>query len=166
VETLRDVGDFDYVISTKVERPTADRPLFFIVYGTKSRDGLKEFRETEYKALRANARDRVAAKERKRERKTGTADLFLGFEADLQETSIDELVMEQKERAKQELLSMLQGTGVKFALVWTSLLQSYMLRVTNVKDICVELARAGKISNTWGGGNRKPQDNDLIQLIG
>jgi hypothetical protein len=33
-----------------------------------------------------------------------------------------------------------------------------------VKDICVELARAGKIENTWGGGNRKPKDRDIIKL--
>jgi hypothetical protein len=39
-----------------------------------------------------------------------------------------------------------------------------MLRETNVKDICVELAKADKIENTWGGGNRKPRDEDLIRL--
>jgi hypothetical protein len=39
-----------------------------------------------------------------------------------------------------------------------------MLRVTNVKDICVELAKMGKVKNTWGGGNRKPRDNDVIKL--
>ena len=40
-----------------------------------------------------------------------------------------------------------------------------MLRVTNIKDICVKLAKAGIIRNSWGGGNRKPQDDDLIELI-
>jgi len=44
------------------------------------------------------------------------------------------------------------------------LLQAYMLRETNVKDICVELAKAGRILNTWGGGNRKPREDHLIQL--
>jgi hypothetical protein len=39
-----------------------------------------------------------------------------------------------------------------------------MLRVTNVKDICVALARTGKIENTWGGGTRKPRDEDSIKL--
>jgi hypothetical protein len=35
---------------------------------------------------------------------------------------------------------------------------------TNVKDICVELVRAGAIENTWDSGNRKPQDATLIKL--
>jgi hypothetical protein len=39
-----------------------------------------------------------------------------------------------------------------------------MLRETNVKDICVDLAKADKIENTWGGGNRKPNDGSTIRL--
>ena len=35
------VGRFDFVVSTKIDRPTADRPHFFIAYGMKLRDGLK-----------------------------------------------------------------------------------------------------------------------------
>jgi len=95
-DNLAAVGNFDFVVSTKIDRPTADRPHFFIVYGTKSRDGLKEFRETEYNALKLNARDRADAKERKREVKTGSADLFSGLDADIQEATIDEIVEEQK----------------------------------------------------------------------
>ena len=43
-------------------------------------------------------------------------------------------------------------------------LEAYMLRETNVKDICADLARAGKIENTWGDGNHKPRDDTIIQL--
>jgi three-Cys-motif partner protein len=163
-DTLRSVGNFDYVVSTRIDRPTIDRPHFFIAYGTKSRDGLKEFREIEYAALRAHARDRANAKERKREDKTGARDLFAGIDADIQELTIDDIVSEHKALATQELLAALKDFGLDFFLVWTMLLQTYMLRVTNVKDICVELARAGKIENTWGGGNRKPRDEDKIKL--
>ena len=42
--TLKQTGDFNFMVSTKIDRSTADRPLFFIAYGTKSRDGLKAFR--------------------------------------------------------------------------------------------------------------------------
>jgi hypothetical protein len=33
-----------------------------------------------------------------------------------------------------------------------------------VKDICAELARNGTIERTWGAGNRKPKDSDIIKL--
>ena len=42
-ETLKTTGNFDFVISTKIDRATAERPYFFITYGTKSPDGLITF---------------------------------------------------------------------------------------------------------------------------
>jgi hypothetical protein len=39
-----------------------------------------------------------------------------------------------------------------------------MLRETNVKDVCVELAKRGKIENSWGAGGRKPTDHAVIKL--
>lgn len=166
-DTLRQAGRFEFVVSTKIDRPTKDRPHFFLAYGTKSQEGLKAFRETEYTALRAHARDRADAKARKREEKTGISDMFTDVEGDVQESSIEEIVEEQKVLASEDLLALLKELGpMKFARVWAQLLEPYMLRVTNVKDICVALAQAGKIKNSWGGGNRKPRDEDLIELTG
>lgn len=164
-DNLALAGNFYFVVSTKIDRPTADRPHFFIAYGTKSRDGLKTFRETEYNALKLNARDRAGAKERKREGQSGSPDLFSGFEADVQVTTIDQIVDEQKALASQETLRILHEFGaMSFSNIWELLLRAYMLRVTNVKDVCVDLAKIGAIENTWGGGNRKPRDQDIIKL--
>jgi hypothetical protein len=164
-DNLAFVGNFDFVVSTKIDRPTADRPHFFIAYGSKSREGLKVFRETEYGALKINARDRADAKERKREIKSGSQDLFSGLEADIQETTVDEIVDEQKILASADTLDILREFGpLSFSGLWEMLLQAYMLRVTNVKDICVELAKIGKIETTWGNGTRKPRDQDIIRL--
>jgi three-Cys-motif partner protein len=164
-DNLAIVGNFDFVVSTKIDRPTADRPHFFIAYGTKSRDGLKVFRETEYNALKLNARDRADAKERKRESKTGSTDLFSGLDADIQETTIDEIVEEQKSLASRDVLNILQEFGpIAFSGLWEMILQAYMLRVTNVKDICVDLAKGGAIEQPWSGGTRKPRDQDVIRL--
>lgn len=166
-DTLQEVGGFAFVVSTRVDRTTAERPHFFIAYGTKSNDGLKAFRETEYAALRVHARDRGDAKERRRDEKSGSLGLFPGMDADVQEATIDDIVKEQKELASKHLFVALQNFGpMPFSLIWTILLQAYMLRETNVKDICVDLAKAGKIENTWGSGNRKPRDDTIIRLRG
>lgn len=164
-ETLKTTGKFEFVISTKIDKATAERPYFFITYGTKSRDGLIAFRQTEYDALREHARNRAIAKLKQREERSSTADLFAGHEADVQKATIDEIVDEQKTLASDELMGTLSRDGPSaFSKVVVRLLQAYMLRETNVKDICVELARAGKIENTWGGGNRKPRDDNVIRL--
>jgi hypothetical protein len=88
------------------------------------------------------------------------------MEGDVQELSIDEIVKEHEALASEDLLVFLKKLGpMKFSRVWALLLEPYMLRVTNVKDICVVLAKAGKLKNSWGGGNRKPRDEDLIELV-
>jgi len=164
-DNLATMGNFDFVVSTKIDRPTADRPHFFIAYGTKSRDGLKAFREIEYDALKLNARDRADAKERKRENKSGSIDLFSGLDADVQATTIDEIVTEQKALASRDVLDILRKLGpVSFSRLWEIILQAYMLRVTNVKDICVDLAKRSAIEQPWVGGTRKPRDQDIIRL--
>lgn len=164
-ETLKSVGNFDFVVSTKIDKATTERPHFFITYGTKSLEGLKVFRQTEYDALRQHEKNRANAKERVREQRTSTIDLFAGHQATVQEATIDEIVEEQSKLASADLMAMLSTQGVlPFSRVLVALLQAHMLRETNVKDICVELAKGGKIENTWGHGNRKPQDESVIRL--
>ncbi len=165
-ETLKAEGRFTYVVSTKIDKSTQERPHFFLAYGTKDRAGLKAFREIEYNALCAHARNRSAAMTRKREKKSGNFELFADHEADLRAASIDEIVNEQKALAKEHLLHLLAEEGPRsFSKIVDSLLQAFMLRETNVKDVCVDLAREGKIQRTWGTGNRKPSDDSILALV-
>jgi hypothetical protein len=164
-DSLQRAGNFACVISTKIERNTVDRPHFFIAYATKNRNGLIVFRQTEYDALREQARNRANAKERKQEQKSSMTDLFAGHEADVQEETIDGIVEAQKVLASAHLLEVLSSRqSLKFTQVVDVLLQVFILRETNVKDICVALEKDGRIEKTWGPGSKKPKDVDLIKL--
>jgi three-Cys-motif partner protein len=164
-QTIESTLDLPFVVSTRIDKSTADRPHFFITYGSKSREGLIAFRDTEYAALREHEKNRSDASERKRAEKTGSSDLFASFHAEMREATIDAIVEEHKERASGRLLTVLERRGLlKFTQVVDGLLRSFMLRETNVKDICVALAKEGKIENSWGGGNRKPKDDCIIRL--
>lgn len=164
-DTLKVEGGFAYVVSTRIDKSTADRPHFYLAYGTKSPAGLRAFRQTEYEALRYHAKSRATAKERKREERTGSQDMFAGQHVEAQEATIDELVEAQKVLAAEALLSMLGQRGSqRFAGVVNRLLEDFMLRETDVKNICVTLGKAGKLENTWGSGNRKPVDDTDLRL--
>ncbi|MEJ2376199.1 MAG: hypothetical protein P8Y53_14910 [Pseudolabrys sp.] len=92
-------------------------------------------------------------------------DMFVDYEAQVQEATIDEIVGEQKALASKRLMAVLiNHPQIEFSKVFTDLLQPFVLRETNVKDTCVELAKAGEIENTWGGRGRKPRDGDVIRL--
>ena len=165
-ETLKEAGNFRYVMSTKIDRSTVDRPHFFLAYGTNDEAGLKAFRQTEFRALNYHEADRGKAKRRTKQARTGMADLF--DDADHPEdATLDELVAEAKEIAKKELVKELRRIGkpVPFSRVCAGILESFMLRETNAKDMCVELADEGIIRNSWaeaGSRQRKPSNDDLI----
>jgi three-Cys-motif partner protein len=164
-ETLKSVGNFTFVVSTKIDKATSERPQFFITYGTKSVEGLKVFRQTEYDALRRHEKNRGNARERLREQRTQTTDMFPGLLAEVQEAAIDDIVENQMRLASAQLLAALAKSGpLLFSDVLVALLQSHMLRETNVKDICVALAKEGKIENNSGNGNRRPRQESLIKL--
>lgn len=164
-ENLKVAGNLDFVISTKIDKATTERPHFFIIYGTKNPKGLITFREIEYGALREHMKSRADAKEKMREKQTKTIDMFAGYQGHIQEATIDEIVDEQKIHAQAVLLESLEIKGpLLFSDAVILLLQAHMLRETNIKDICVNLAQIKKIENTWGGGNRKPSADCLIRL--
>ncbi len=163
-DSLRRVGSFAHVVSTCIDKSTEDRPHFFLAYGTKKPAGLVAFRDVEAVALRDHARNRAAAKDRKREQKTGTADLFADHAADVSEASIEELVARQRVLAKARLLELLRTTGsLPFEKLLGVLLEEFMIRETDLKDICVEMEKAGKLDKTWGAGNRKPDTGTIIR---
>ncbi len=165
-QTLKEVGNFEFVVSTKIDKSTADRPHFFMAYGTKNRAGLKAFREIEFQAQKEHAKNRATAKDNKRLKQSGIVDFFSEHHAQVQESTIEDLVLEQMSFASTELLFSLSQTGeIQFSKVADMLMQSFMLRETNIKIICIDLFKAGKIENTWGSGNRRPNGDSVIRLL-
>lgn len=166
-ERLQMTGSFEFVVSTRIDKATAERPHFFIVYGTKNINGLKAFRETEYRALKEHAKNTESVREKKKSEKSQMGDLFSKDKIDRKEASIDELVYENKGKALNALLEILKGDKIlSFEEVIKWALPAYMLRETDIKDICLELARDGKIKNTWSVMNKKkPYDRCVISLV-
>jgi len=165
-DTLKSAGNFAHVVATKIDKATEDRPHFFMAYGTKDYAGLKTFRDNEYKALRQHAINRAGAKERKKESKTGSKDLFAEHEAERQEAGIEDRVKEDMIRCVPLIIDLLRQAGsLKFEQIASKVMENFMLRETNVKDILLALANDEKIENSWGGGNRKPKEGDTIRLL-
>lgn len=165
-ESLKSAGNFRFVVSTRIDKPTINMPHFFLAYGTKTYDGLKVFRDIEYKALKEQARIRADAGVRRQEEKTGLADMFANLHADVKERGVDSLVAEEVSAVEARLPAfILQRTEMPFKQLAATVMQARMVRETDVKDICLRLAAGGLIENTWGRGNRKPKDDTPIRLV-
>ncbi|ANL47566.1 methyltransferase domain-containing protein [Rhizobium phaseoli] len=159
-------GKFAHVLSTPIEK-ISDRTHFHIVYGTRSPEGLAVYRDVEYAALKDHGMRRAAAREVIRESKTGQTDLF-GAEgaASLAEVSMEGQLASIKVQAKDWLRKQLPSCPKPFSAIWPPMLDNFMLRRTDARDICVELGKAGEIKETWrmnGSKRRKPEDSDMIE---
>jgi three-Cys-motif partner protein len=164
-ETLKQAGGFDFVVSTKINKAIEERTHFYIVYGTKDLAGLLAFRKTEYRTLKEHEANRANARESRDAQQSGQALLMPGLDALIRAAAIDDVVKSQCGQAQSLLLSELRTHGPHtFDEVLAKLLPVFMIRETNVKQICHELAKAGVIDNTWGKGNRRPKDDNPIRL--
>jgi len=167
---LKEAGAFEFVASAQIKRATADRTQFFIMYGTRKDAGLVEFREVEARALQDYSKLRLVAKQGQRELRTGNMELFPA-EALPEARSFSQEVEAQKELVADELLSSLASVGgqVSFRELRNELMQRYSLRETDIKNVCVKLAKAGQIEATWkerGKRLQKPDADagDIIRL--
>jgi hypothetical protein len=126
---------------------------------------LKAFREVEASALKGHHQLRAKAKQTKREIRTGQNELF---NSDMiPETSFEQIVEEESQAAQKWIVARLKerNTSIQFGVLMLQVLELFVLRETNVKDVCVQLAKDGLIDNTWKPTSKnKPYDGSRIVL--
>lgn len=164
-DTLKASGNFLHTVATKIDKPTENRPHFFMAYATKDYAGLKTFRDNEFKALQTHAANRAHAKSRKQEAKSGIADLFAKHEAQVQAATVGDDAASEMTKAAPKVLDLLRAGPLRFAAIAGIVMEFYRLRETNVKDLAVQLAREGKIEDTWSAsGKKKPDEATVIRV--
>ena len=75
-EQVRKAGNFAHVASAVVLHPKDDRTHFYLVYATRSLEGLRTFREIEDKAMQAQEKAHNRARQRSRVERTGQREMF------------------------------------------------------------------------------------------
>lgn len=168
-QELKKTGQYDYVLSTCIEKSTADRPHFFIAYGTRKAAGLKAFRGVERAALKSHQKLRSKAKIAKKTQRTGQDDLFT-LDTTAADASIETVVATHRLEAKTWMIQELKKRNgpIPFGFLVVLVLEQFMLKETDVKDICVELAKELVIKAPWKSETPmrpKPNDTNRIELL-
>lgn len=166
-DEFRKAGKFEYVLSTPIDK-LSDRQHFSIVYGSRNPEGLATYRDIEFAAMKAHGMRRHEAKQAIKEAATGQTDIF-AMAGLAPPPPIEAQVKEFRIGAKDWLLDELrrEDRTFPFKVVWQAMIETFMLRKTDAKQVCVELAKEGLIENTWRvAGSRKttPGEDDLIGL--
>lgn len=167
-ENLKAAGDFKYTLTAPVSKPLADRPLFMLAYGTKSYAGLKAFRSIERKAMSAYAAVRARAKQKAEEGRTGQPSLF-ETDGEVAKREFEhglELVRQDARNFITEVV-LARSPSRAFVQVAAAVMARLPLTESDVKAICVELARADIIDASWkerSKSARGPSLDDQIRL--
>lgn len=163
---LKAAGGFDHVVSTPIKK-LSDRTHFCITYGTHHLKGLEVYRSVEHKALQDHEFRRLGSRLAKIE-SSGQTQMFKAADLDAVATFKIEKAAELEAAMAWVERRLKDGhIGERFGSLWPMMLEQFMLRLTDAKDACVELAKRGIIEATWrarGLRCRKPDDCDEIVL--
>ncbi|MCA9532569.1 MAG: three-Cys-motif partner protein TcmP [Myxococcales bacterium] len=100
---ITQAGSYSYCVSAPIFKPTEDREVFRLIYGTRNLVGLTTFREAEARGLAAQKVRRAGAKQRKRETKHSTRELFSPQEMEPSRTHEDDVRAGHLRRARAHL---------------------------------------------------------------
>ena len=163
---LRTVGHYDHVTSLVVQKPLADRTLYHLVFGTRSRDGLRVFRDSQIKALVAQADVRASGKSKAKAERSGQSDLFSGADTVPLDPSSREIADGKAKAivyAKEVIMA--HREGIKWSTLWPKILEGFTVRRTDLGNAMNELRKLGEIDAPgWPSElHRQPQDAQLFK---
>lgn len=149
---LGELCGFHFVTRTQILKPRDNRTYFYLVYGTRHLEGLKQFRKSERKFLQEQERIRADASQDARQTRTGQGELFR--EADAAEGALVVQARKWLDLAEHKVLELLRS---KSPQLYESVLPR-LLVIPMVHEIAIKgLIRVMEAKGTLVVEGRKPR---------
>jgi three-Cys-motif partner protein len=164
-DNLRQIGNYGYVAETAVLRPTKDRPLYSLLYCTRSKTGIEVFRKCQIAALGEQSRTRAAVKIGHAETTTGQGEIFQS----LHEMGPDDLLrylQSEREAATSRVLELTpaQPNVIQYDQLWPQILARSVVTKVDVNKIVAGLRIENKLLiPDWEKRRQVPQDGYRLQ---
>lgn len=159
--TLRSLGDYVHVADTTVLRPTHDRALYSLVYGTRSVTGLEVFRDCQIKALREQSQVRGVAKLNAIAIASRQNELF-GSLRDMTPDPTADFFDGERRAAGEVLLNLVPNAPdtVRWIEVWPKVLARAIVTRAQVNALAADLRKSGALTfPDWEARKRVPDDS-------
>lgn len=159
------LGHYRFVAETTVLRPTRDRPLYCLIYGTRSPIGLKVFRESQIKALHQQDMIRGRTKLTKSAATTGQSELF-GSLSEMAPNPTTVFLDAELEQAEQlmKVVTPSAPDSAPWGRIWPQVMERYVVSHAQLNQLAGELHRRGVLSCAdWGHRKRVPDDGYRLQ---
>jgi three-Cys-motif partner protein len=164
-DSLRQIGNYEYVAQTAVLRPTRDRPLYSLLYCTRSKTGIEVFRQCQIAALEEQSRTRAAVKIGHAETTSGQGEIFQS----LHEMGPDDLLrylQSEREAATRRILELTpaQPGTIQYDQLWPQILGRSVVTKVDVNEVVARLRKEEAIHiPDWEKRRRVPQDGYRLQ---
>ena len=165
-KALGEAGRYRYVADVDVLRPTKDRTLYFLIYGTRRPQGVEVFRDCHVSSLEQQSDIRGRRKLEGREKESGQKELLTSTNQMGPDRSMVSLLREEQ-RARQLLHNLVpsEGPGIRWDTIWPEVLTRCVIRLTALKRIANEDRKAGILDFPgWPTGTKRtPEDGYLVR---
>lgn len=163
--SLGRIGGYKHVAETTVLRPTMDRPLYSLVYGTRSPVGLEVFRSCQIKALRKQDEARGIAKFNATVTSSDQGEMFSSFSGFAPDPSA--IFLSDQERLAAAYLWSLVPPAPELAAwrdIWPMVLERHVIGRAKVNHLANEMRKNGTLTFVgWSGRQRSPNDANQVR---
>ena len=158
-ESVRRTGGFKHVAPAIVLHPNFNRTHFHLIYATRHDKGLEVFKGAEKRAMAEMEEARGKAQKRRREGKTGQAELF-DSEAMHDTGYYDSLRSRYIARAEETVLKRLRSKGrLPYDDAWALALSQPLIWESDLKAFLGEWYKQGKLTIEGIVGRQKAKHN-------
>lgn len=158
-ESLKKLGDFEYVAETTVLRPLMDRPLYCLFYASRHPNGIEVFRDAQITSLKQEAKVRAAVKVAQAAAATGQGELFSSLH-DMAPNELEAFLSNERARAEKTILELapVPPEFIKYEVLRAQTMARHVVRAADVNEIAGALYRAQRLSfPDWEKRRRVPQ---------
>jgi three-Cys-motif partner protein len=162
-ESLVNVGRYPYCLSTEVLKSTSDRVLYSLFYATRHPEGVRVFRDTQLKALEAQAKVRAELRQQRISAGSDQGELFALHDMTRDETA--DFLRRERTLARDGMLGAAPEppTSERFGNVATTLMLEHVVRRVELGRIAAQLRKDGLIQiSPWPARKIVPEDDYRI----
>ena len=162
---LKQIGGYKFIPSLTVQKTLSDRTYYHLVFGTRHSEGLAVFRDSQIKALEAQADVRSSEKSKYKVAKTGQGELFGGTDKVQQDPSSKEIADGKTggaDYARQLIAD--SASGIEWSELWPSVLEHFTIRRSDLGN-AMNALRKSVVINAPGWPSerhRQPQDGQVF----
>lgn len=167
-EALQVIGRYTYAPVISVDKVHYDRTLYKLIFLSRHREGLKVFRDSEEKALSAQAEVRSTAKAKRKAEHSAINDLFGDGTDAVPNDRSSQVIKSSHQQAPNRLIASLKTSGamgMKWGDLWPPILEDYSVTRSWLGRQANILRKSGQITAPgWPNERKEIPENDQLLI--